>query len=95
MTDFKNCPICDSLLDEDEDMFSNSMYFCLNNCFSYAIIDLGFPNRNSHFFKVFNSDFFVYRDNDSIEYKKSIENEVLELINYWKENDRYLMELMK
>lgn len=90
MKRFVNCPICNTMLELDpsEDLF------CINNCYSHMLYYSSISGTFKEIFRVFNSKHFSYKSNDSVEYKKSIDNKILELIEYWKENDRYLVELI-
>lgn len=87
------CPICESKMITNFTHRSISKY-CENNCYDFMIRDHLSKNglENSHF-NVFDG-FFNYGYHDDKEYKLITEEKVRELIEYWKENERYLLRIL-
>lgn len=85
------CPICSGELHVIKTFYDKQK--CLNGCYSHVVIYSEYYQSHKHTFSVFNEQ-FAYMNGDGIDRIETIEK-IEELIAYWKENDRYLTELMK
>ncbi|MDF2534330.1 MAG: hypothetical protein K0R18_487 [Bacillales bacterium] len=79
------CPICGSKMQTKESYLYRIC--CKNKCYEY-VYWLGEPEV--HTFLIFEEMVRCHYD----EYKKETEIAVKEKINFWKENDRYLVKIM-
>lgn len=86
-----NCPICEKKMDKQSYFESSieleSYILCPNGCYGEEFI------HGSYRYSIFNKEFTVsYNSIDSYwrKLKVDIDNE----IKYWKENDRYLGEIL-
>ncbi|MNJ90079.1 hypothetical protein D3C87_76710 [compost metagenome] len=83
------CPICNSKMIEE----SSSNVYCKNKC--YAIVG----TWGAVDIQVFGKNFlFILREfEDELEDERDIleSEKISELVQYWKENERYLIKLME
>lgn len=85
------CPICSS-----EFRFIYTFYDkqkCVNDCYQHIVKYSEYYQSYSHSFLIFDKR-FEYANGDGVDRIRTIEK-IEELIAYWKENNRYLTELMK
>lgn len=82
----RKCPICNKKMEilkyktmPEEDVS------CINDC--YSVI-----SRYDQYFVYIFGDFQIMMSKNNID--KEIEKSIVEKINYWKENDRYLVEIL-
>lgn len=89
---FDNCPICEaSLTDSSKKVRGYITIECPNECYSY------FYRRYSvgqmrHVFWIYGERFAYASNGDN---KRDIEEIVKIKIDYWKENDRYVMKMLE
>ena len=95
----KSCPICKQKLINktcEKIEYEESKFKCPNSCYSYK--KLKSDSRTYIRVSVFNKQFTIsihhHRDNKLSRFKDN-EELALKEINYWKENDRYLMHFLQ
>lgn len=89
------CPICSSNMIKNTSFFSKINMKCKNGCYRFFILKpTPKGNQIAHFF-VFeiHSEFLFNSPCNPI--KSFYECQIIEKINYWKENERYLLKLME
>lgn len=84
--DIKKCPICHN------DMINHEFTYvpteCRNGCF-YRF----YHPSGTIIIKIFDEE-FVHVSGYSL-HKEKLHNEILDKIEYWKENDRYLLKILE
>lgn len=82
------CPICErNLIEKNSDQ---KRVDCPNKCYTL------YKGKTIHAFFIFKSSFQYDRiANNYKPISKILEKEIVKEIEYWKENDRYLMALME
>jgi len=88
---YDNCPICGKEL-ENNDENGVKRFQCSHKC--YELME-GKIRRKLCIISVFSNKTSFLQDNYSDLDKQRLENEVIRNINYWKENDRYLMKILE
>ncbi|MDF2534351.1 MAG: hypothetical protein K0R18_508 [Bacillales bacterium] len=94
----RKCPICKSkLLSTYSCRFKPGTLvpsFCINKCY-------GSVSMRSYGKKIYSQiDFFIFNKKYSLKTiysrkkKKAVKKEIIKQIQYWKENDRYLIKIM-
>lgn len=97
MIKYNNCPICSGeLIKEHDDLSSGRLYseICINTCYIYYVKINKKSHNENHVFKIF-GDAFSYTNYDNEQLIEMVRNRLNKNIESWKENDRYLVELMK
>jgi C4-type Zn-finger protein len=79
------CPICGKELRVSK----TKKYWCGNGCYS---VNLGF--YQSIDFTLFDHSISIYKDNETREEKQEKMQQIVDLIKYFKEDDRYLTEIV-
>jgi hypothetical protein len=94
MLNYKYCPICDSKIEKikPENVLEVKSEGCKNGCFK-LIVKQDYNNHAYAWFYIF-EDLTVIASDDSKRKTKLFENKIKQLIQHWKENDRYLAELL-
>ncbi|AEO93714.1 gp456 [Bacillus phage G] len=77
------CPICNSELSK------SMLKECVNGCYYLMIYD-----KTVFYATVFNETFDISGDESTIEEKINTINKLYDKINYWKENDKYLTNIL-
>lgn len=92
---YKNCPICNEKIIPF--YHSKQSILCKNECYGYSNAFSSMPNSD-----ISTLDYIlinIFKDTLKVTSKDTIENDEVKekinmLISYWKENDRYLMEII-
>lgn len=80
------CPICDSEMKVEYcDTFYDNDYYCRNKCYQIEIFS---HDKQQHDVVLFDVEYIEIENFDDKE-------KVKKRIQYWKENDRYLMKLLE
>lgn len=86
-----NCPICSQELVPKRNA-NISSFFCLNKCYILQVYTAEHTGSIFNRVTIFDSIF----DFNNISYRDSIDHAAIEeKINYWKENERYLMRILE
>ncbi|AEO93713.1 gp455 [Bacillus phage G] len=92
----EKCPICDSKVDIDDRAFNgnNASLRCSNGCY---VVRGVMESLNSFYFNViiFKDESSYYKSNVALEEKIKRVNAIYDKIEYWKENDKYLIKILK
>lgn len=97
MIKYNNCPICSGeLIKEDNVLSSGYLYseICKNKCFTIYIQINKKTTIEKYVFRIF-GDAFSYMSYDAEQRVEIVRGRIKKNIESWKENDRYLTELMK
>lgn len=86
----ENCPICQTKLIRVDRPLLDPYYICINKC--YKLISY---LRGSHCFVTIFEKQSELNYSSGYEKLKTIVAEVTSQINYWKENDRYLVKILE
>ncbi|MNJ90321.1 hypothetical protein D3C87_79160 [compost metagenome] len=94
----KKCPICESNLinvcEEHwsylEGNYTRGRLYCKNNCYVREINLSTPPHAQCYTWEIFGKDFYVFDD----ERKDRQIKELYDAINYWKNGERYLIEMI-
>lgn len=89
------CPICNSNMKE---AFLPIWAKCINGCYIVVYSDLNFVNTAREEFIAYTS-VVISKEEIFVPYKQGIngflyKEELLNIISYWRENDRYLAEIL-
>lgn len=82
----KSCPICNKGLTHDYTTYKVECY-CLNSCYKFYY-KIGHTRH-----EIFDRTLIISFYNDDAEAQR-VKDELIKLIDYWRENDRYLMKLL-
>lgn len=88
----KKCPICQSEMSEQLGLMIAT--YCENRCYVFQNMIFTFKS-NIYCFYIFDKHVGDFEEDDIKEIEEVLKNEISEEVEFWKENDRYVMKILE